>query len=261
MLKLWLGLLLGFFAFGVADDKGADADAGADAGADGGEDKGDAGEQGDLNLDLDAGADAGDGDDAGEDKGDDAAAQLAAEKAARTAAEERAEAHQRELNELRAAQRPAPRSEDERIFEAEEARLKDPKITDLEKWQINSNRTIRATKNSSQAALLQAQDLADRTAFRQLEVTKPGLFKRYEKRVEDELAKVRKAGGNTTREGILRYLIGSDAMEGKLASKKKDDGDKGVVRGKLPGARSDVRGKGGLSEAEKREARLENVRL
>lgn len=255
-MKLWLALLVGFFSFAAGEgavDAGADADKGEDKGVEAGEE-----DQGDLLSGLDA--DAGD-EDAGEDKGADTAAELAAEKQARAQAEQRAEAHQRELNELRGQQRPA-QTPDQRLYEQEQARLADPKVTELERWQIEANRKLRLNTQSSQAALMQAHDIADRTAFRQLEVTKPALFKRYEKRVEEELAKMRKAGGNTTREGIMRYLIGTDAMDGKLTAKKKAaPAGETINRGKLPGARSDVRGKTTMSDREKRAARLQDVQI
>lgn len=248
MPKILLSMLLGFFSFAVeppVPEPQADPDPQAD-------------------LDLDLGA----GDPEPDPQGDpdpvaDSAAALATERSAREAAEARAEQYQRDLAEARAAQRPAAQSEDQKLYAQEEARLSDPKTTDLERWQITSNRTLRANNQASGAALFEARDIADRTAFRALEVTKPALYKRYEKRVEEELAKVRSKGGNTTREGILRFLIGSDAVEGKLAPQKRAaaaPANPAVRRGALPGARSDVRGKGApMSNREKLAAKLDGV--
>lgn len=249
MLKIWLGLVFGFFAFAVDDPKDPPADAPADTE-----------EQPELDL---GGTDP--DPDPQDDPEPDPAAQLAEERAARAKAEAQSEAHQRELAELRSGQRSINPTEDQKLFEREESRLKDEKTTDLERWQIAANRKLRENTNSSTAALFQAQDISDKTSFRQLEVTKPALFKRYATRVEEELGKMRKTGGNAPREAILRFLIGNDAMEGKLAPKKKasaaEPGAGAINRGKLPGARSDVRGKTTMSEHEKRRARLENVQI
>lgn len=248
-MKLWLALLLGFFAFAVDDPKDPPVDDPKDP------------PEPEPDPELDFGGD--DPDPAPQDDpADDPKALLEVEKRARADAEARAEQYQRDLAEARANNRPATQTDEQRLFAREQAKLDDPKTPELERWQIDANRKMRSNTSSSQAALMQANDIADRTSFRQLEVTKPALFKRYEKRVEEQLAIVRKQGGNTTREGIMRYLIGSDAMEGKLAAKKKPASDGAdLPRGKLPGAKSDVRGKTVMSEREKRAARLEGQQI
>lgn len=131
----------------------------------------------------------------------------------------------------------------------------------LLEWQINSNRTIRATNRDSKAALQQAQDLQDRTAFERLEVTHPKVYKRYAQRVDAAVADMRAKGQTPApRAAILRLMIGDDLLSGKVAPKKKAPP---VERGRTPGVRSDVRGngKGAMTEHEKRKARLQNVRI
>ena len=60
---------------------------------------------------------------------------------------------------------------------------------------------------------------------------------------------------------VPTYMIGKDAMDGKLTPKKKAADTSTVDRGKSPGARSDVSAKGRLTESQKREKRLENVAI
>lgn len=241
---LLLCMLLAFLRPGVdGDDDGA-----VDLDLSGGDDKGDQG---------------GDGADAGDDKGDDPdpaklAADLATERAERQKDRERAERAERERDEARAA---APRQQHaDPLVEEEERVLKDPQATELQKWQVNANREIRAGRAAGQTALAQAQDIADKTSFGQLAVKNPALFKRYESRVEAEYEKTRVAGRPAPREAIMKFLIGQDAMEGKLTKKvpPKQDANPNLNRGRMPGARSDVAGKNPQSDREKRRARLEN---
>lgn len=255
-----LQLLLGFFLLGIVEgeaDAGA-ADAGADAGADKGADA-DAGADTDPadDLDLDAGADDAD---PGKDKGAKPREDAAAER--KQLADRNAQL-ERELADARRGSQQRQTSEEERLRAEEDKRLADKDATDLERWQINANRELRAGRSQSQAALMQAQDLADSTKFGNLAITKPGIHKRYAERVETELQKMRANGQNAPREAILRFLIGNDAMEGKLGAKKKPAADPVArvsddKRGKTPGARSDVSAKTKQTEHQKRMARLEN---
>ena len=210
----------------------------------------------DLDIDPDAPPPA----DTGSPEAEAALAEVRAEKA-------RADRAERELLELRTRQPAAPRDE---VYEAEEARLRDPKIEPLEKWQIEANRELRKGRTEAQLALAQAHDVADRTAFNQLAVTSPGLHKRYAAKVEEELAKLRAQGRNVARETLLDLMVGRDARTGAFKKKaapaaKTDDAPPaapGVKRGQLPGARSDVgtRG-GGMTAKQKLEKKLEGVQI
>lgn len=174
---------------------------------------------------------------------------------------ERGDRFERELADARRQRPPAPHDD---MARREEAELQDEKTPELRRWQIQANRTLRAGRTESQLALAQANDIADRTTFRAIESKKPALFKRYETRVEEELAKVRQQGGNASREAIFKFLVGQDALDDKFTRKKasaKDDKPASVPRGKLPGARSDVSGKSGQTEHQKRIARLENQQI
>lgn len=243
MSKLLLRLLAGFFRPGIGDG------------------------QEDLQLDLggpdDPPADDPPADDppADDPPADDPAVLLASERTARASEKERADKFERELADLRANQ---PRPADPTVTD-EDRRLADPNVTDLEKWQIRANRELRAGRMDSQAALAQAQDIADKTSFGQIAVTNAPLFKRYESRVEEEYQKLKAKGTPAPRAAILRFLIGNDAVEGKLTKKtapaKKTDANQNLNRGRLPGARSDINGKNSLSDHEKRRARLENQQI
>jgi hypothetical protein len=190
--------------------------------------------------------------------------ELEAERRARAQEKERADRYEREAAELR-TRYSAPPSDEDRIREEEERVLKNPETNDLQKWQIQTNRNLRAQRSESQSALMRAQDLSDQTSFRSICMADTtGMAKRYETRVEQELARVRSNGGNAAREAIYTYLLGKDMREGKFKKKAaapKKDADSGVNRGRLPGARSDVHGRTGLSEREKRAKRLENLQI
>lgn len=192
-------------------------------------------------------------------------AELAAERKARETAERNA---REAADRLAAAERarsqaaPAP-SADQRVFDEEEARLKAADCTPIEKWQIESNRAIRAQARTSNQALQEAREIADKAEFATLAAAKPGMAKKYSARVEQKLAEIRQNGGNLARKVVLKMLIGDDIVEGtvkttKRASSGGDGGTKPVNRGKPPAGRSDVRGRGGQTEQDKRRARLEN---
>lgn len=174
---------------------------------------------------------------------------------------ERGDRFEREMADLR---RQRPQGSQDEISRREDERLANKETSDLERWQIQANRTLRQNTSAAQLALSQAHDVSDRTAFRAMEAKKPVLFKKYETKVEEELSKLRANGSNATREAIFTYLIGKDALDDKFARKKpaeKKDDKTSVPRGKLPGARSDVSGKTTATEHEKRRARLENVQI
>lgn len=193
---------------------------------------------------------------------DQTAAELAEARRKLDEANARAEAAERRAREQVP---PAPKNEEDRLRAEEDRRLSDAKTTDLEKWQIQSNRTIRESRAFAGGALAQAADLNDRTSFSQYALSKPQLYNRYKDRVEAEVQRIRQAGHPVPpRENILKYLIGNDAVDGKLTRKKAAapaDGQQPQNQargGKTPGARSDVGGGKGLSEREKRRQRLEN---
>jgi hypothetical protein len=176
-----------------------------------------------------------------------------AEDDARTAREEIAAAR-------RATQQPARQSEDQVVWEQEEAALKDPALEPWQRYAIGANRAARQAQATSQNAIQRAEDLSDRTKFEQIGVTKPKLFEAYKDRVETMLTELRSRGNNAPREKLLAILVGEDMLNGKLKSSSAKPQTKGRVS--TPGARSDVSSSGGrMTEAQKREKRLENMRI
>jgi hypothetical protein len=207
----------------------------------------------DLDVDVDA--------DIQEEKKDDKSPEAEQALSEIRAERARADRFERELSEIKGRQSQPPIDE---ITRQEEDRLRDAKTSDLEKWQIQANRELRRGRSEAQLALAQAQDISDKTSFSRIANTNPTLYKRYESRVEEELAKMRSRGYNASREAIMDNLIGKDMREGKFAKKKQAESDtnkKTVERGRLPGARSDVAGKNAMSEHEKRRQRLENQQI
>ena len=186
--------------------------------------------------------------------------EAAAEEAEPSPAEQAKEATRlaREANEQIArltqqAQLPDPRLVDE------EQRLRDPNTSDLEKWQIQSNRALRQSQQQSQQALFQAQDMADRTTYMSKAVSNP-VYDKYKDKVEAELVKARSQGANPTREFILKLKIGEDMLNGNFKPKAAA-AKPAIARGKSPGARSDTPSRGSMSDRQKREARLANIQI
>ena len=187
------------------------------------------------------------------------------QKRLRQEAVERAERAEREAEELRRSQRQVQQARDE-VFEQEEARIKALDLSTpegrLEKWQIDSNRVMRANQRDANAARLEAADTRDLTSFSKLAVTEPKNYAKYAPLVERELEKARAQGHNPPREILYNQLLAKDvraAMAKRDAEPKKEAK---LQRGKTPGARSDTPGKGGtMTEHQKRTARLENVQI
>jgi len=132
----------------------------------------------------------------------------------------------------------------------------------MERWQINANRTLRATQHQAAQALQEARDMADRTRFESKLNSDPRRAK-YAERVETEIQKAR-AAGNTqaSREDAYYWMLGKDIADGKLKAKPKASSTPNVNRGKPAGVRSDVQGRGRpSSDRDKRAARLADVNI
>ena len=153
-----------------------------------------------------------------------------------------------------AQQRPDP-SHDE-----EERKLRDPATTDLERWQIQSNRALRQSQQQSTQALFQAQDMADKTTY-QIKAASNPVYDKYKDKVEAELQKARAQGSNIQREVILQVLIGRDMLAGNFKAAAAKVKAKDIPRGKSPGARSDTPSRAGGTDHQKRIARLQDVQI
>ncbi|WP_175692954.1 hypothetical protein [Burkholderia ambifaria] len=243
--------LLGFLFPGVDDP----SDPGDDAGVD------DAG-AGDAGGD-DSGAGGGAGDVADEDFDFDFVEPAATTRRSTSDADRLAalEAEVERRARLADAARTATPAAPDRDFEAEEARLRDPNLDPMERWQIQSNRTLRQSQQAAQAALFQAQDLRDQTLFEAKIASDPHRA-RYRDRVEAAVQEERRAGRNASREAVYYFMLGKDIADGKLKPKAKaKSAAADVPRGKTPGVRSTVPAGRGQTEHQKRAARLADVNI
>ena len=146
-------------------------------------------------------------------------------------------------------------------FQREEDRLRDPNLDPMERWQIQSNRTLRQSQQLAAQALAQAQDLNDRTAFEAKIASDPHRA-RYRERVESAVADERRQGRNASREAVYYYMLGKDIADGKLKPKAKTKSPAAdVPRGRTPGVRSTVPPARGQTEHQKRAARLADVNI
>src|SRR4029077_2819014 len=106
--------------------------------------------------------------------------------------------------------------------------------------------------------MFQAQDLSDRTRF-EAKISSDPRRAKYADRVEEAIQQERSAGRNASREAVYYYMLGKDIAEGKLKAKPKAASAPAVPRGKSPGVRSDVQGRGRpTTDRDKLRARLEN---
>lgn len=262
LLKLWLAFFL--LAVGNGEDSqdggaadGGDAGAGDDSGA------GDSGEgQGDDNLEAGDGGegDVGEGDDGGQQQ----------QRQSRAARYDEAEVERRVQERMQQQQGSQQRqqvpkhvAEEQAIFEQEEQRLRDPKITPLERWQIESNRSIRSSQRTSQDALARAQDTEDRTSFR-LACSQNKRLASVAGEVEQAVQQLRARGEPpVAREALAAFILGQKVLKAGAAPAKKPAAP-APAAGRTPPARpkTDVRGgKNANSEREKRVARLQNVNI
>jgi hypothetical protein len=145
-------------------------------------------------------------------------------------------------------------------FQREEERLRAADVSEMERWQIQANRTLRATQAEARQAMFQAQDMSDRTRFESKIATEPRRAK-YTERVEEEVKKAQSRGQMASREDVYYWMLGKDIADGKLKPKAKSSPTASVPRGKTPGVRSDVQSRGPKSDHDKRAARLANMNI
>lgn len=71
---------------------------------------------------------------------------------------------------------------------------------------------------------IDSQDASDRAAY-QAKATVDPLYKKWESKVEAELSELRRQNMNVSRERLMYYLIGKNAVEGRSADKGKQRAD------------------------------------
>jgi len=145
-------------------------------------------------------------------------------------------------------------------FQREEERLRAADVSEMERWQIQANRTLRATQAEARQAMFQAQDMSDRTRFESKIASEPRRAK-YTERVEEEVKKAQSRGQMASREDVYYWMLGKDIADGKLKPKAKSSAAPNVNRGRSPAIRSDVQTRGPKSEHDKRAARLANMNI
>lgn len=146
-------------------------------------------------------------------------------------------------------------------YQREEERLRNPELSEIERWQIQANRTLRQTQQEARQARMEAADVLDRSRFESKMNSDPRRSK-YADRVEEAIQQERSQGRNASREAVYYYMLGKDIAEGKLKSKPKGASAPAVPRGKPAGVRSDVQGRGRpSSEKDKLRSRLENMNI
>jgi len=243
LLKRLLGLLFP----GVGDDD-AGADAGGDAGDAGASDDAGSDDSGLADLEFDL----------VEDTPSPSARGNEADRLARLEAEVERRGRLRD-EEMRRVSTTAPPVDPE--FQREEERLRAADTSEMERWQIQANRTLRQTQLEAQRARMEASDLMDRTRFESKFNSDPRRAK-YADRVEDAIAQERAQGRSVSRESVYYYMLGKDIADGKLKAKAKAKVPAAdVPRGRTPNARSDVSNRRGNTEQDKRRARLENLNI
>lgn len=136
-----------------------------------------------------------------ENEGEDAPVESKSDRYQRLANERRQESEKREAAER---ERDFYRQQIELAQQSHQSPADIEELDPDEKWR----RDIQSNVNQT---LLTAQDLSDKADFK-LKAAENPLYGKYADRVETELAKIRQQGGNASRDGVLAYLVGRDAL-------------------------------------------------
>jgi hypothetical protein len=163
----------------------------------------------------------------------------------------------------RAPQQAAQPSQDELIWKQEDEVLRNPDAEPWQKYAVQSARQARSAEANSRNAMARAEDLVDKSNFDRIRSEKPKLYERYKDKVETMLTELHTSGRTAPREKLLAILVGEDMLNGKLKTSETRTTTAPARRASTAGVRSDVSSAstGRLSESEKREKRLENVRI
>lgn len=154
-------------------------------------------------------------------------------------------------------------TEEQRLWDEEEAALRNPNADPWQRYAIEAKREARAANRNNQQVMRIAEDLSDKADFRALEVSKPKLYAAYKDPVEKRLQEFRAKGGNAPRRGILAVLIGEDMLAGKVKAAEPRAAPKGGAnRAGSTTPRSDVSTRGGrMTDIERIEKRLDGVKI
>lgn len=194
------------------------------------------------------------------------------------AAEDIADAERAARRALESQARPLQTQQVDPLYQQEEDEYRqavaagDQDLAQRIQWRNNTNRTLRHNERLAQAAAFRSEDMADKADFRDLREEDPKMYARWKDKVEQELQNLRAKGQNLQRRVLYDYLVGKWQREarasGKLktrtkaASKETLPGNvTRIDRGKPLNARSDVSSKQRMTDHQKREARLAEMKL
>lgn len=261
-------MLLGSTAnFAPEDDQGADPDDREDTG------EGDEGEEQDEGDDEDDNLDPDDEQDDDADEGDEdpparqpTRAETRLQKLAneKKASDERAERAERERDEERRLRTQGPVKSREQLAAERTAHL--ATLTEAGRLEFLINEE-RHNREQGQARIeFNTYDANDKAAFSALCARNPAAAK-LEKEVEKRLQEHRSQGNNATRESVLTYLLGEQAMA--RSGKAKSAGQRREAEGRERQTARPMNGRGDAapsgqrrtSEAEARRKRLENMQI
>jgi hypothetical protein len=149
-------------------------------------------------------------------------------------------------------------SEEKRLWDEEEAALKNPNIQEWQKYAITATRSSRRAEKLAFDLKMQGVDIRDKMEFDSLKAEKPGVYEKYSSEVEKRYQEFYQKGTIVPRRMICANLLGEDMLSGKIKTKKSPP----VNRGETPGARSDApraSSSGGRNSPEAIAKRLENI--
>ncbi len=127
-------------------------------------------------------------------------------------------------------------------LEQSQRQFQQPQQQQVEEYLDPDEQWRRNMEAQSQQMFAQIADMNDRTLYNSKAAVSP-MHAKYADRVEAELSKLRAQRQNATREGILAYLIGQDAIaaQGKpTKSAQRAAAAAAAARGATPGIRSNV---------------------
>jgi hypothetical protein len=149
--------------------------------------------------------------------------------------------------------------DENRIWEEEEAALKNPNIQEWQKYAITATRSSRRAEKLAMDLKMQGVDMKDKMEFDSLKAEKPGVYEKYSSEVEKRYQEFFQKGTIVPRRMICANLLGEDMLSGKIKTKKSPP----VSRGETPGARSDAQKPSsmGRNSPEAVAKRLENISI
>ena len=149
---------------------------------------------------------------------------------------ERAQKAEEDIKKAREELESFKKPEVDKLWEEEEAALKNPNIQEWQKYAITATRSSRRAEQLATELKMQGVDMRDKMDFDALKVDKPEAYEKYSAEVEKRYQEFFSKGTIVPRRMICANLLGEDMLSGKITTKKSPP----VKRGETPGARSDA---------------------